>query len=209
MPADGVLVALDEFALQTLPNTGYAWAPKNSAPTVASDERHRQRLNGSLTVDVVGGTTHATFRPRGQTDDVVFAVVMTLLRYVQRGYRWLTVLLDNAPTHRTPMANAVRAVLAYLSDHAGWAILQRTTVVFWHTPRYSPAYNPAEYLIHWLRQKALYHLPCTFSLQDKVQRVKHYLAHGPPLTPEQMAKLLHHIYSLPHSGTNGKWPKLE
>jgi hypothetical protein len=28
----------------------------------------------------VGATTHATFRPRGQTDDVVFVVVMTLLR---------------------------------------------------------------------------------------------------------------------------------
>jgi transposase len=204
-----VLVALDEFALQAIPNTGYAWAPKNTAPTVPSDERHRQRLNGSLTVDVLRGTTHAEFRAQSKTDDVVCVVVMTILRYVQLGCRWITVLLDNAPTHRAAMETAVRAVLAHLVDLYGWGDLQHTTVAFWHTPRYSPAYNPAEYLIHWLRQKALYHLPYTFSLQDKADRVKQHLAHGPPLTPEQMTKLLHHIYNLPHSGTNGKWPKLE
>ena len=54
-PADGVLVAFDEFALQSVPNTGYAWAPKNTAPTVPSDERRRQRLNGFLSVDLGPG----------------------------------------------------------------------------------------------------------------------------------------------------------
>jgi len=32
-------VALDEFSLQSVPDTHYAWAPKNTAPTVPGDER--------------------------------------------------------------------------------------------------------------------------------------------------------------------------
>ena len=46
---------------------------------------------------------------------------------------------------------------------------------------YSPAFNPAEYLIHRVRQDALYHLPSTFTftLQDKAGRVQEHLAQGP------------------------------
>ncbi len=202
-------MALDEFALQSVPNTGYAWAPKNTAPTVPSDERHRHRLNGSLTVDVRRGTTDATFRSHCKTDDAVFVVVMTVLRYVQKGYHGLTVILDNARTHRQDMQVAAQAVLMEIAEQCGWEDLKRTTVEFLHTPPYSPAFNPAEYLIHWVRQHALYHLPCAFTLQDKASRVQQHLAQGPPLSPQQMDRLLHHIHTLPHGGKAVKWPKLE
>ena len=49
----------------------------------------------------------------------------------------------------------------------GWEDLKSTTVELLHTPPYSPAFNPAECLIHWVCQDVLYHLPCTFTLQDK------------------------------------------
>jgi len=202
-------VALDEFALQSVPNTGYAWLSKHPAPTVPSDERHRQRLNGSLTVDLQRGTTHADFRSRSKTDDVVFVVVMTVLRSVQLGFHWITVILDNARTHRPDMETAVRVLLSEIVDLCNWGDLKRTTVEFLHTPPYSPAFNPAEYLIHWVRQDALYHLPTTFTLQDKANRVQQHLAQGPSLTSKQMHKLLHHIYTLPRSGKAVKWPKLE
>jgi hypothetical protein len=202
-------VALDEFALQSVPNTGYAWAPKNTAPTVPSDERRRQRLNGLLTVDVQRGSTQVDFRSQCKTDDVIFVVVMTVLRYVQQGYHWLTVILDNARTHRPDMQAAAQAVLAEIAEQNGWEDLKRTTVEFLPTPPYSPAFNPAEYLIHWVRQQALYHLPCTFTLADKASRVRRHLAQGPPLRPEQMDKLLHHILTLPRGGKPVKWPKLE
>ena len=127
-------MALDEFALHSVPHTGYAWAPKNTAPTVPSDERRRQRLNGSLTVDLQRGTTHAEFRPQSKTDDVVFVVVMTLLRYVQLGFRWITMILDNARTHRHDMETAVRTRLLESVDLSGWEGLKRTTVEFLHTP---------------------------------------------------------------------------
>jgi hypothetical protein len=200
-------VALDEFALQSVPTTHYAWAPKNTAPVVPSDERHRQKLNGFLTVDLERGKTHVDFRAESKTADVVWVVVLTVLRYVQLGFHSITLVLDNARTHRHAMAIAVRALLAEIAET--WSELATTTVTVLHTPPYSPAFNPAEYLIHRVRQEALYHLPCTFTLQDKAERVHHHLAQGPPLTPNQMQNLLHHIYTLPKHGNPVKWSKLE
>jgi transposase len=134
---------------------------------------------------------------------------LTVLRYVQRGFHWITVILDNARTHRREMEVAARRLLAEIVAITGWEDLKRTTVELLHTPPYSPALNPAEYLIHWVRQDALYHLPCTVTLQDKADRIHRHLAQGPPLTPEQMNHLLHHIYNLPRSSRTIKWQKLE
>jgi hypothetical protein len=155
------------------------------------------------------GTTPADFRSQSKTDDVVFVVVMTVLRSVQLGCHWSTVILDNARTHRPDRDTAVRVLLSEIVDRCNGGDRKRTTVEFRHTPPYSPAFNPAEYLIHWVRQDALYHLPGTFTLQDKASRVQHHLAQGPPLTPEQMGNLLHPIDTLPRSGKAAKWPKLE
>jgi transposase len=203
-------VALDEFALQSVPDTHYAWAPKNSAPTVPSDERNRQKLNGFLSVDVQRGTTDVDFRAQGKTADAVAVVVLLVLRYVQRGFRWITVILDNATLHRAAMKAAVAELLAEIAENPAWADLKNVRLEFLHTPPYSPALNPAEYLIHLVRQDALYHLPCTFTLQDKAERVKRRLAQGPPLTPQHMQNLLRHIGNLPISGKPvKKWPKLE
>lgn len=206
--SDRALVALDEFALRSVPDTHYAWAERNTAPRVPSDERQRTRLNGFLTVDLHRGLTGVQFRSQGKTGDVVFVVVLTVLRYVQQGCHWITLILDNARTHRHALEVAARELLSEIAELAHWPDLKATTVEFPHTPPYSPALNPAEYLIHWVRQETLYHLPCTFTLQEKADRVRHHLAQAPPFTPEQMQKLLRHIYKLPKDKTV-KWPKLE
>lgn len=203
-------MALDEFALQSVPDTHYAWAPKNTAPAVPSDERNRKKLNGFLSVDLHRGTTDVAFRAQSKTNDAVVMVVLLVLRYVQRGFRWITVVLDNATIHRAAMKAAVGELLAEIAENPAWAELKNINLAFLHTPSYSPAFNPAEYLVHWIRQDALYHLPCTFSLQDKAERLKQHLAQGPPLTPKQMQNLMRHIGSLPISGKPvKKWPKLE
>jgi transposase len=120
------------------------------------------------------------------------------------------VILDNATIHRAAMKAAVAELLAEIAENPAWASLKNINLEFLHTPSYSPAFNPAEYLIHLVRQDALYHLPCTFTLQDKAERVKLHLAQGPPLTPKQMGNLLRHIGNLPRSGKTVKiWPKLE
>lgn len=203
-------MALDEFALQSVPDTHYAWAPKNTAPTVPSDERNRTKLNGFLDVDLQQGTTHVGFRKEAKTNDAVVMVVLLVLRYVQAGFHWITVILDNATIHRGAMKSAVAELLAEIAENPAWAELKNINVEFLHTPSYSPKFNPAEYLIHRVRQDALYHLPRTFTLQGKAERVQRHLAQGPPLTPEQMRNLLRHIGNLPRSGKPVKnWPKLE
>jgi len=203
-------VALDEFALQSVPDTHYAWSPKNTAPAVPSDERNRTRLNGFLSVDLQRGTTHVDFRQESKTADAVVIILLLVLRYAQAGYRWITVVLDNATIHRGAMKSAVAELLAVIAENPAWAGLQSLHLAFLHTPAYSPKPNPAEYLIHRVRQDALYHLPCTFTLQGKAERVQRHLAQGPPLTPGQMRNLLRHIGNLPRSGKPVKnWPKLE
>ena len=203
-------MALDEFALQSVPDTHYSWAPRNTAPTVPSDERNRKKLNGFLGVDLQRGTTDVGFRAQSKTNDAVVMVVLLVLRYVQRGFRWITVILDNATIHGPAMKAAVGELLAEIAEIPAWADLKNINLAFLHAPSYSPAFNPAEYLIHWVRQDALYHLPCTFTLQDKAERVKRHLAQGPPLTPKQRGNLLRHIGNLPKSGKPvKKWPKLE
>ena len=208
-PPDGALVAMDEFALRSVPDTHYAWAEKNTAPKVPSDERKRERLNGFLTIDLQRGTTEVQFRSQSKTRDVVWVLVLMVLLYVQRGCHWITVFLDNARTHCQEMERAVQELLLEILAQTQWEDLKNTTVHFLHTPPYSPAFNPAEYLIHWVRQDALYHLPCTFTLQQKADRVHSHLAQGPPYTPAQMEKLLNHIYKLPKGSNRVKWPKLE
>lgn len=140
-----------------------------------SDERNRKKLNGFLSVDLRQGTTGVDFRAHSKTGDAVVAVALLVLRYVLRGFRQITVLLDKATTHRDAMKAAVGELLAEIAENPAW-------LAFLHTPSYSPALNPAGYLIHRVRQDALYHLPCTFTLQDKAERVKRHLAQGPPLT---------------------------
>jgi hypothetical protein len=194
LPADAALVCLDEFALQSVPNTHYAWAPQNSAPTIPSDERHREKLNGFLTVDLLAGTTHVDFRTESRADDVVFVLALTALRFARLGYHCLTVILDNCRIHGERMKAALAELLAEMEPTCN------LTVDFLHTPRYSPNFNPAEYLIHWVRQDALYHLPCTFTLQDKAERVQRRLAQGPPLDSQQMQNLVRHIERLPKTG---------
>ena len=46
------LIARDAFALQRVSYTDYAWAKKDIKTSITSDEGHRQKLNGFLTVDV-------------------------------------------------------------------------------------------------------------------------------------------------------------
>ena len=74
------------------------------------------------------------------------------------------------------MKAAVGELLAEIAEANAWTELKNVTLAFLHTPAYSPKFNPAEYLIHLVRQDALYHLPCTFTLQDKADRVQAHLA---------------------------------
>ncbi|MDP2201037.1 MAG: transposase [Methylicorpusculum sp.] len=184
------MIALDEFALQSIPDTHYAWAQKNTKPRVLSDERHRQKMNGFLMVDVQRGDTWVEFHEDSRSEQVAGVPVTLLLSYLQQGYRQVTVLLDNARTHGKRMQDEVSRLLQELSSPSAF---KDFTVNYRHTPTYSPQLNPAEYVIHAIRRNALYHVPCTLSLANKVERVGAQLARGSPMNDVQMRSLLDYI----------------
>lgn len=184
------MIALDEFALQSVPYTHYAWAIKNSKPKIRSDERSRQKINGFLTVDVERGTTQVEFKESSKTEDVIKVIVFITLIYLKKGFKSITFLMDNAKTHGSKMENGV---IEWLAEIAQQVNLPKFNLYFWHTPRYSPKLNPAEYVIHEVRRSCLYHVPCSISLNEKTERIRSRVAQGSPMNERQMHNLIDFI----------------
>jgi transposase len=185
------LVALDEFALQSTPCTNYAWAEKNTTPALPSNENQREKSNGFLAVELTTGKTTVDFQPKAARENVVVVLALIILRYVQLGYRHILFLLDNCPIHNEAMQAELMKLLAEM------AMTQGVTVGFWNTPVYSPAFNPAEYMIHFVRKNSLYHAPPTMTVQERAERIQSHLAQAPPQSPEQIKNLVRHICELP------------
>jgi transposase len=85
------------------------------------------------------------------------------------------------------MEVGVHELLAEIAQHVE---LPGFSLSFWHTPSYSPKLNPAEYLIHEVRRKGLYNVPCTLTVHEKAERIQNQLVRGSPMTDLQMRKLL-------------------
>ncbi|MGR8933338.1 MAG: hypothetical protein ACU837_02980 [Gammaproteobacteria bacterium] len=112
---------------------------------------------------------------RSTTEDVVGIEVLTVLVYLQQGVKHLTLLLDHVKIHGARMKSGVLEVLGEVGRQVA---LPEFSLAFWHTPRYSPRLNPAEYLIHEVRRNGLYQVPCTLNLQEKAARIRAQLARG-------------------------------
>lgn len=185
---------MDEFALRSTTDTHYAWAEKNTAPVPPSNERHREKVNGFLAVELGSGRTTVDFQAQAKTENAVFVLALIVLRYAQLGFRQIAFILDNCRIHGSKMKAAMTELLAQI------ALTQGVTVTFLHTPVYSPQFNPAEYLIHLVRQQSLYHLPASMPVEARVERIRQHLGQAPPQTPQQIKNILRHIYGLPKSG---------
>ena len=185
---------LDEFALQSTTCTHYAWAEKNTAPALPSNEKAREKLNGFLAVDLGTGRTTVDFQPEAKTGNAVYVLALIVLRYASLGFSRIVFILDNCSIHNDTMKAALAELLAEIALASGVA------VDFLHTPVYSPSFNPAEYLIRLVRKNSLYHLPCTMTIQERAKRVRDHLAQAPPQTPQQIKNILRHIYGLAKSG---------
>ena len=95
-------------------------------------------------------------------------------------------MLDNAKTHGNKMKKRVNELLAEMT-------LPEYSLSYWHTPRYSPELNPAEYIIHAVRRNGLYNVPCTLSVEEKAERIQKQLARGSPMSDKQMRNLIDFI----------------
>lgn len=187
-------MAFDEFALLSTTHCHYAWAEKNTAPRLPSNEKGRQKLNGFLAVDLRSGKATADFQPQAKAGNVVLALALIVLRYAALGFHRILLVLDNCRTHGKAMKAGLAELLAEI------ALAEGIAVDFLHTPVYSPDFNPAEYVIRLVRKDSLYHLPCGLDVLARSERIRGHLAQGPPLTPKQMANILRHIYGLPKNG---------
>jgi transposase len=145
-------------------------------------------------VDLDSGRTTVEFQAEAKTPNVVFVLALIILRYAQLGFRQIVFILDNARIHGDKMKAALAELLAEI------ALAQGVAVDFLHTPVYSPKFNPAEYLIHLVRQNSLYHLPASMPVGARAERIRRHLAQAPPQTPQQIKNILRHIYELPKSG---------
>jgi len=179
--------------LQSTACTHYAWAERDTAPTLPSDERKREKLNGFLAVDLGSGEATVDFQPQAKTANAVWVFALVVLRYARLGFRQVVLVLDHCTIHNDAMKAALAALLAEIPLASGVA------VEFLHTPVYSPSFNPAEYLIRLVRKNSLYHLPWGMTLQQRAERVRGHLAQAPPQTPQQVKNILRHIYGLPKS----------
>jgi hypothetical protein len=180
--------------LQSTTCTHYAWAERNTAPAVPSNEKQREKVNGFLAVDLGSGEATADFQPQAKAPNAVWVFALVVLRYAKLGFRQILFILDHCTLHNDAMKAALAALLAEIPRAQGVA------VEFLHTPTYSPSFNPAEYAIRLVRKNSLYHLPWGMTIEQRAERVRGHLAQAPPLTPQQVKNILRHIYGLPKSG---------
>ena len=69
-------------------------------------------------------------------------------------------------------------------------------VEFIDTPRYSPDFNLAEYMIHQIRLQILHHQPADMKLDEIEKRLKIKLKEKQLQTSEQIQNTVKHILSL-------------
>ena len=170
----------DEFAVYDRPSLFYGWAERNTRPEVASDERHRNKLNGFLCVDALSGEEFFRLSAGSKTEDVSQYLAELSWESAQLGYTYLCIILDNNPTHKRKMEEQLGLKLEEME------IAQKITVELLYTPAYSPKLNLVEYVIHLLRLRFLHHLPLGITLADIECKLKKFFESYQFLSPEQV-----------------------
>ena len=139
-----------------------------------------------LAIDL--GSAECFFSATPTADALVVAQYMVELAgdLQQRGYEQVSVYLDRNTTHLNRMQTAYVALSNKLT------IQMR----FVHFAAYSPALNPVEYAIHWIRQHSLHQANCGQCLAEVNQRLMDLLDHQVVLSQVQLVNILVHIEKL-------------
>lgn len=186
-------VSFDEFSVTNRPTTFYGWARVNTKFKVPSNEKKkRQRLNGLLAVDLATGKEYLQLSPQAYAIDIGDYFYDLACAAQREGYHQLTVVIDNNSTHKDKMRYHL-----WLKMKANPASpLQDFNVNFVNTPRYSPDFNLAEYIIHQLRLQLLHHLPANVTLDDIKEKLVAFLKDHQLQTSQQIRNTLNHILKL-------------
>lgn len=110
----------------------------------------------------MGGIAQEYFqlKENSQTEDVSGYFVQLCLDCVKNEFDKFTIILDNNYTDKKKMRNQLLAHFLELK------ISDEIVVCFIDTPSYSPNFNLAEYIIHFLRLKRLHHLPLGINMEQ-------------------------------------------
>jgi len=130
------------------------------------------------------------FSENAKSEDIANYLLELSKETVKENYKILSIVLDNAQTHKDKMKNIFFDLLK--SNNLEGKII----VNFIHTARYSPKLNLAEYAIHLIRQKFFYNLPDNMLWKQIKIRISTYLQSNQIFTQEQVGNTLNHIYSL-------------
>lgn len=105
----------------------------------------------------------------------------------QSGYTILTVIIDNNSIHKDYMRYQLWLRLHKEHD------LNHFCVRFINTPRYSPEFNLAEYIIHQIRRKFLHHMPSRSKMDEICQKIRDSLQKTQLQTKEQIRATINYI----------------
>ena len=188
LPVGGTLIFIDEFSISTRPSTSYMWGEKGKQPTIPSNEKHRQRTNGFVSVDALTGDIDLWQSPVAKAAQVAEFCLSQAQKAQDKGLSLLKIVLDNNKTHQKKM----KAIFEQLKQEA-----KLTMEVHWiHTASYAPKFNLAEYIITILRKKALHHLQPDFTIEQVFNQLYETIQNETIQSKEQIWNTLNHIYSL-------------
>lgn len=185
LPVGAKLIFIDEFSICTRPTTYYMWGQAAEQPQINSDEKNRSRTNGFVSIDAISGKTDLWQSKQAKSEQVAGFCFRQAQKAHDQGCMALTIILDNNKTHLKKMKKLFHDQIS----EAGLNI----QVVFMHTARYAPTYNPAEYIIAIIRRLALHHLPADFTLEQVCQRMNEQVSQQPIQTQQQVWNTIDHI----------------
>ena len=169
----------------------YGWAEKNTRPKIPSNEkRKRHKVNGLLSVDACTGEEYLQLKFKAKSEDIASYFGLLCDDLSSRGYRQVTIILDNNSTHKDKMKSQLETLMSTLE------IKDKIKVEFLHTPPYSPNFNLTEYIIHLLRLRFLHHLPLNTTIEQIEEKLRNYFLSHQLQTPKQIENTIRHIYDL-------------
>jgi transposase len=180
----------DECSMTNCGTIFYAWAKKNTRVRVYTRQRKKKRLNCFVSVDAVTGEEYIGFYNKSTFLEVSDYFYDLILKSHLKGYHKIIIILDNHKTHKDKMRYRL-----WLKVKAN-PLLADFEIEYLDTPRYSPDFNLAEYIIHQLRLKLLHHLPSNTTLLQIQNKILNFLKNNKLQTPKQIKNTINHILAL-------------
>lgn len=179
------LIFIDEFSISTRPSTNYMWGEVGKQPYINSNEKNRTRTNGFVCLDAFSGEITLWQSSQAKAPQVAEFCLRQASLACKQNCTKLYIVLDNNKTHLKAMKALFNQMLI---DND-----LKIEVIFKHTARYAPKYNPAEYMITIIRKKILHHLPADFTIEQAYQRMIDISNSEKLQTKEQVWNTIDHI----------------